>query len=288
MNALINLKDCKEFMVVTINNKDHQIKLSGNIEDPYFCGKDVCIVLGYDVPKMALHRYVDIDDKKSLKELNDYVEISKPSSTFGKYHQTLSYNDGKAVYVNTQGLKYLLQKNRVAHPDRIKAIIEHPFIKQIGLEMTLIQTFKEQECIGAIVKTLSHLKTYTQFKVGRYRLDLYIPKYNLAIECDEFNHSNRDPDYEEQREIFIKKELNCKFIRFNPDVKNFSTYDVIGEILKHVEKLKDEELEAKDEELKASNQKINILKVEVENLTEQLGDFLFSTNNEDETGPDSL
>ena len=37
-----------------------------------FVEKMYCI-LGYDVPKMALHRYVDIDDKKSLKELNDYV-----------------------------------------------------------------------------------------------------------------------------------------------------------------------------------------------------------------------
>ena len=65
--------------------------------------------------------------------------------------------------------------------------------------------------------------------------------------------------------------------------------------MKHIEKskdkelkAKDKELKAKDEELKASNQKINKLKIEVENLTEQLGDFLFSTNNEDETGSDSL
>ncbi len=99
-----------------------------------------------------------------------------------------------------------------------------------------------------------------------------IPKYNLAIECDEFNHSNRDPEYEEQRENFIKNELNCEFIRFNPDAKNFSTYDVIGDVLKYIEKLKDDEL--------------NKLKIEIDNLTEQLGDFLFT--NEDETGPDNL
>ena len=241
MNALINLKDCKEFMVITINNKDHQIKLAGTIDDPYFCGKDVCVVLGYTAIKISLQKFVDSDDKKSLKELNDELGASK--IFLGKFYKNLSYNDGKTVYINTHGLKSLLQKNRVAHPDRIKAIIEHPFIKQIGIEMNLIQTFKEQECIGAIVKTLSHLKTYTQFKVGQYRLDLYIPKYNLAIECDEFNHSNRDPEYEEQRESFIKNELNCEFIRFNPDAKNFSTYDVIGEILKHIEKSKDQHLQ---------------------------------------------
>ena len=186
--------------------------------------------------------------------MNIEVGISTSSKIFlGKYYQKLSFNDGRAVYINTQGFKSFLQKNRVAHPYRIKAIIDHPFIKQIGIEMNLIQTFKEQECIGAIVKTLSHLKTYTQFKVDRYRLDLYIPKYNLAIECDEFNQSTRDPEYEEQRESFIKNKLNCEFIRFNPDAKNFSTYDVIGDILKHIEKSKD--------------QKINKLKIEIENLT---------------------
>ncbi len=171
MNALINLKDCREYMTITINNKDHQIKLAGTIEDPYFCGKDVCIVLGYVDVKKALHRYVEEDDKKSLKELNEVrTAVCNSSKIYlGKYYKNMGYNDGKAVYINKQGFKSLLQKNRVAHPDRIKAIIDHPFIKQIGIEMNLIQTFKEQECIGAIVKTLSHLKTYTQFKVDRYR-----------------------------------------------------------------------------------------------------------------------
>lgn len=174
MNALINLKDCKEHMIVTLNDKDQQIKLAGTIDDPYFCGKDVCMVLGYTAIKISLQKFVDNDDKKSLKELNNEVDSSTSSTIFlGKYYQKLTYNDGKAVYVSKAGLKFLLQRNRVAHPSRIKAIIEHPFIKQIGLEMNLIQLFKEQECIGAIVKTLSHLKTYTQFKVGQYRLDLY-------------------------------------------------------------------------------------------------------------------
>lgn len=96
--------------------------------------------------------------------------------------------------------------------------------------------YKEQECIGAIVRTFSHLKTYTQFSVGPYRLDLYIPDYDLAIECNELNHSDRDPKKEEERTTFIKSDLNCEFIRFNPDGENFSTYEVIGSIVQHIEK----------------------------------------------------
>jgi hypothetical protein len=62
------------------------------------------------------------------------VGISTSSKIF------LGKNDGRAVYINTQGFKSFLQKT-VAHPYRIKAIINHPFIKQIGIEMNLIQTF---------------------------------------------------------------------------------------------------------------------------------------------------
>jgi prophage antirepressor-like protein len=67
MNALINLKDCKEYMVITLNNKDHQVKLAGTIDDPYFCGKDVCIVLGYTAIKISLQKFVDKMTKNHSK-----------------------------------------------------------------------------------------------------------------------------------------------------------------------------------------------------------------------------
>ena len=54
MNALIDLTQCREHMTVTIGGKDHQIKLSGTIDDPYFCGRDVCAVLGHKNSKKAL------------------------------------------------------------------------------------------------------------------------------------------------------------------------------------------------------------------------------------------
>ena len=69
MDSLIDLNKCREHMTVHIGGKDHQIRLSGTIEDPYFCGKDVCKVLGYIDSKQALLLNVDDDDKKDLKNL---------------------------------------------------------------------------------------------------------------------------------------------------------------------------------------------------------------------------
>jgi very-short-patch-repair endonuclease len=52
----------------------------------------------------------------------------------------------------------------------------------------------------------------------------------LIIECDEFNHKDRNKKYELERQFFIENELNATFIRFNPDDNNFNILDVISKI----------------------------------------------------------
>jgi prophage antirepressor-like protein len=125
MNALINLKDCKEFMVVTINNKDHQIKLAGTIDDPYFCGQDVCVVLGYVDIRKALQRCVDDkDEKKSLKELNNEARAAAaPTSMLGKYHKILSFNDGRSVYVSEAGLYNLILSSQAPFAKEFRKLV---------------------------------------------------------------------------------------------------------------------------------------------------------------------
>lgn len=48
MDALINLTECKEYMTIVLNDKQHRIKLAGTVDEPYFCGRDICEVLGYE------------------------------------------------------------------------------------------------------------------------------------------------------------------------------------------------------------------------------------------------
>ena len=69
-----------------------------------------------------------------------------------------------------------------------------------------------------------------QFGVGKYRIYLYFPKYKLAVECDEFDHRHRDIEYEVERQKRIKKLLNCTFVRFNPDAKDFCILEVVNKI----------------------------------------------------------
>ena len=69
-----------------------------------------------------------------------------------------------------------------------------------------------------------------QFSVGKYRIGLYFPEHKLAIECDEFDHRDRDIGYEVVWQKHIEKLFNYTFVRFNPDVEDFCILEVVNKI----------------------------------------------------------
>ena len=99
----------------------------------------------------------------------------------------------------------------------------------------------ELDCLNIIEKHLNKLlgdiifirqKTIFINSNKWYRVDLYIPKYNIAIECDEPNtHSGAVNKYADNyREQEIIERLKCKFIRFNPYDKEFNPFVVADNI----------------------------------------------------------
>ena len=66
-----------------------------------------------------------------------------------------------------------------------------------------------------------------QFAAGKYRIDLYSSKYKLATKCDEFDHRDRDIGWEVEQQHHVEKLLNCTFVRFNPDTKDFCILEVL-------------------------------------------------------------
>ena len=249
MNALIDLTKCREYITITIGGKNQQVKLNGTIEDPYFCNKDVCDVLGYKDYKNAIHRYVDKDEKKTLKELGFSNENPK-----GKINLNLTHNDGQAVYISKKGLEQLVSKSKVCGPDVLQKLVE-----TFDLNLSITPR-KEHVHLEAIEQSFSEVEMFKQFKVGKYRVDLYIEEYDLVVECDEYNHSERDPQKEKEREEFIRSELDCEFIRFNPDCKNFSIFKVIGNIHKFILGRETEKLQTTIEK---KNKKIKLLKAQL-------------------------
>ena len=76
----------------------------------------------------------------------------------------------------------------------------------------------------------------TQYSVLGYRIDLYFHKYKLAIKADELGHTNRNIKDETERQKALEKELNCIFIRINPDEKDFKIFKEINKIHRHIKK----------------------------------------------------
>lgn len=74
------------------------------------------------------------------------------------------------------------------------------------------------------------IKYILQYSVDNYRIDLYIPLYNIAIEIDEEEHKYKR-DYDIKRQNYIEKQIHCKFIRVN---EGESCGSVIARIVKEL------------------------------------------------------
>jgi very-short-patch-repair endonuclease len=90
----------------------------------------------------------------------------------------------------------------------------------------------ETQTIGFIENSFSEALILTrQKRCGPYYIDLYFEDYNLAIECDENDHKDRDITYERTREQYLL-EQNITILRYNPNDKNFDLSDVLRKITK--------------------------------------------------------
>ena len=179
-----------------------RVKIIG--DEPYWVAKDVCEILDYSHTPSVV-RKLDGDEKTKAK---------------------FKTNGGKQtmIMLNKEAVKKLVLSSR------------KPEAKVLAREIGLgVITTKEQDTLETVINSIKDIVEYeTQFSVGEYRIDLYLPNLKIAIECDENGHSNRDLEQEFKRQNFIKQQLNCEFIRFNPDDDNFNIGKVINQILKEV------------------------------------------------------
>ena len=92
----------------------------------------------------------------------------------------------------------------------------------------------KKSMLTKIMSSIEGENMQTQYNVLSYRIDLYFHDYKLAIEIDENGHSGRIIDYEIKRQKAIEQGLGCKFIRIDPDQKNFDIFETANEIFRHI------------------------------------------------------
>jgi very-short-patch-repair endonuclease len=130
------------------------------------------------------------------------------------------------LYLTKQGVFHLISKSR------------SPFAKELanhfGMQVAdICSPTCEATTLRQIATVFADEECIFQYSVDAYRIDLYMPKYKLAIECDEGFHARRLQE-DEERQIHIEQTLRCKFIRYQPQVKGFDIFAVLRLIYKHL------------------------------------------------------
>ena len=106
--------------------------------------------------------------------------------------------------------------------------------KKLGFKFYDVINTKEQTIINSIKDTFEGENIQNQYSVLGYRIDLYFHEYKFAIEVAELGHTNRNINNETKRRKALEKELNCIFIRINPDEKDFNIFQEINKIHRHI------------------------------------------------------
>jgi very-short-patch-repair endonuclease len=177
-----------------------------------YCVKDICDILNITNPSESI---------KKVDKRNIFIKSVKRKKATGKQLTN---------FVNIEGLKNIIFKSKSS---KVKILIN-----MLELSIDVVFPREEAHYISIIETSLDFYSNIKQYKIGSYYIDLYFPDYKIAIEVDEDNHKFRSKELEKQREDFIIKELNCKFIRFNPTVPLFNIGVIISQILKHIREYK--------------------------------------------------
>ena len=136
------------------------------------------------------------------------------------------------------------------------------FKENLGFTLYDVINTKEQSVISARKDVFEGEDMQTQYSVLGYRIDLFLYKYKLAIEVDELGHSDRNINNEIERQRALERELNCVFIRINPDERGFSMLREINQIYRHINQVTIQQTKQQTKESVIDNLSSELLKLE--------------------------
>ena len=125
-------------------------------------------------------------DKREIRTRNDF-DPNHATGWSGPKDQQNKID----IFLSKRGLLYVINQCRKP-THNLKILAEVDFHRNKW-------SHKEQDTLRQIMEAFSGEEMIHQFSAGKYRIDLYFPKYKLTIERDEFDHCDRDIGYEVER-----------------------------------------------------------------------------------------
>jgi|APGre2960657404_1045060.scaffolds.fasta_scaffold151149_1 very-short-patch-repair endonuclease len=128
----------------------------------------------------------------------------------------------KVFFITLNGFKRILISSR--KPAAVQ------LAKEIGIDIMDYKVLSAETCtISCLLKAFQNDESIQQYYVNGLKIDLYFPKYKLAIECDESFHAV-NKEHDDEREKVISSALGCSFIRYRPHERGFCIFNVINDI----------------------------------------------------------
>lgn len=175
----------------------------------YFCAKDIGRVLNFSNIRGSV-RYFPAEEMRTIK-----------CKTKG--------GPQICAFLTADGVRRLLCASR-------KDV--RVFEKEFGLKIHANHYICiESASIDFIWRLFDGKPMVKQFLCRPYRIDLYFPQHRVAVECDETAaHGKSRISDDAARQRFIEGSLDCVFIRFRPQEKNFCLATVCNSILRALER----------------------------------------------------
>jgi hypothetical protein len=147
----------------------------------YFKAKDIAIVLGYEDTSQTIRKNVDLNDKITVSSLKKKILSNCCTST----KKLFENEQPQTIYINENGLKALILKSHKSNSLELA--------KQLNINIETKYLRKELEIVTFFEKYLKKLNIVyiLQKSVANYKIDLYLPNNNIAVEIDEYGHSDQ-------------------------------------------------------------------------------------------------
>ena len=145
-----------------------------------------------------------------------------------------------SMYVHEDIAITIIMQSRLSDLEIIK------FRSDLGFNQINLILKKEQTVLKSIKDAFEGEDMQTQYIVIGYKIDSYFHKHKLAIEVDELGHAVGNINNKIERQRTLQKELNCAFIRINPDEKDFNIFKEINKIYRHITRSKKKQKKQKN------------------------------------------
>lgn len=183
----------------------------------WYVANDIAKALGYAKPNNAINTHCQSGKKQF---------IPHPQSSDKRIEVNI---------INEHDIIRLVEKSRTLSEEQ-KIL----FLEGLGIiknDVVVINSRKEVEFFDVLKSQLKVLgvrafeRQYSNLQCGNYRIDMYLPELNIAIEYDELLHQYYTYEQQELRQKLIEEELGCTFIRVSEE-KSHSENSAI--VIKHI------------------------------------------------------